>query len=84
VPKTGEGSGWSEYTLPALRPTRALAEREIGLIMERAVANFLLEYAPAYRRGDITDIVVDEEPVGGGFVNYRVVVAFTHVEGDQI
>lgn len=84
MPRGEEGPGWSEYILPALRPTRVMAERELGLIIERAVGNFLVEHAPAYRRGDITDIVIDEEPIGGGFVNYRVTVAFTQVERDQI
>jgi len=84
VPKTGEGPGWSEYTLPALRPTKAMAERELGLIIERSVANFLREHAPLYRRTDITDIVISTEPVRGGLVNYKVTMAFTHVERDQI
>jgi len=79
-----EGPGWSEYVLPALRPTRAMAERELGFIVERAVANFLSEHAPAYRRKDITGILIDEEPLGGGFVNYMVKVAFTRVEEEQV
>lgn len=82
--KREEGPGWSEYVLPALRPTRAMAERELGIIVERAVANFLREHAPAYRRKDITGILIDEEPLGGGLVNYMVKVAFTKVEEEQI
>jgi len=84
MPRGEKGLGWREYILPAFRPTRALAERELGLVFERAVANFLLEYAPEYGREDITDIVVDVEPVAGGLVRYRVVVSYTHVEREQI
>lgn len=84
MPKTGEGPGWSEYTLPALRPTRAMAERELGFVVERAVANFLREHAPEYRRKDITGILIEEVPVGGGFVNYRAKVAYTKVVEEQV
>lgn len=82
--KTGEGSAWTEYTLPALRPPSTLVEKELGFIVERAVANFLRDHAPEYRRGDITSIVIDEDPVGGGFVNYVAKVAYTKVEGEQV
>ncbi|MCK4473230.1 MAG: hypothetical protein KAW49_15720 [Anaerolineae bacterium] len=84
MPKTEEGPGWSDYVLPALRPTRAMAERELGFIVERAVANFLREHSPEYRRKDITGILIDEEPLGGGFVNYMVKVAYTEVVGEQV
>lgn len=79
-----EGPEWSEYVLPAPRPTRAMAERELGFIVERAVANFLREHAPAYSRKDVTGILIDEEPLGGGFVNYSVKVAYTKVVGEQV
>jgi len=84
MPRGEEGPGWSEYVLPALRPTRAMAERELGFIVERAVANFLREHAPEYRRKDITGILIDEEPMGGGFVNYSAKVAYTKVEAEQV
>jgi len=84
MPRGEEGPGWSEYVLPAVRPTRVLAERELGFIMERAVANFLVDHAPEFGRGDITDIVVDLEPVGRGLVRYRVVVSYTRVEREQV
>jgi len=84
VPRGEEGPGWSEYVLPALRPTRAMAERELGFIVERAVANFLREHSPEYRRKDITGILIEEEPLGGGLVNYRAKVAFTKVEEEQV
>jgi len=84
MPRGEEGPGWSEYVMPALRPTRVMAERELGFIVERAVANFLREHSPTYRRKDITDILIEEEPLGGGFVNYRAKVAYTKVEADQV
>ncbi len=84
MPRGEEGPGWSEYVLPALRPTRAMAERELGFIVERAVANFLREHAPTYRRKDITGILIDEEPLDGGFVNYRAKVAYTKVVEEQV
>ena len=84
MPRGEEGPGWSEYVMPALRPTRVMAERELGFIVERAVANFLREHAPIYRRKDITGILIDEEPLGGGLVNYRAKVAYTEVVEDQI
>ena len=79
-----EGPEWSEYVLPALRPTRTMAERDLGFIVERAVTNFLREHAPAYSRKDITGILIDEEPMGGGFVNYRAKVAYTKVMEEQV
>ncbi|HUW46771.1 MAG TPA: hypothetical protein VMW50_13360 [Dehalococcoidia bacterium] len=84
MPRGEEGPGWSEYVMPALRPTRVMAERELGFIVERAVANFLREHSPIYRRKDITGILIDEEPLGGGLVNYRAKVAYTEVVEDQI
>jgi len=84
MPRGEEGPGWSEYVMPALRPTRVMAERELGFIVERAVSNFLREHAPIYRRKDITGILIDEEPLGGGLVNYRAKVAYTEVVEDQI
>lgn len=79
-----EGPEWSEYVLPALRPTRTMAERDLGFIVERAVTNFLREHAPAYSLKDITGILIDEEPMGGGFVNYRAKVAYTKVMEEQV
>lgn len=84
MPRGEEGPGWSEYILPAFRPTRAMAERELGFIVERTVVNFLREHSPEYRRKDITGLLIDEEPVGGGFVRYRVKVAYTKVVEEQV
>lgn len=84
MPKVAEGPGWSEYELPAFRFTRTLGEKDIGFVIERAVMNFLIEHAPKYRRKDITDIVVNVEPARAGIVQYKVVVAYTQVEREQV
>ncbi|MBA7663268.1 hypothetical protein ES703_71307 [subsurface metagenome] len=82
--QTAEGPAWVDYELLAVRPTQAMAERELGLITERAVANFLARHFPRYRRKDITDLVIDTEPVRGGLIKYKVKVSFTDVEREQI
>lgn len=82
--QTDEGPGWVGFELLAVRPTKAMAERELGLITERAVANFLVRHFPRYRRKDITDLVIDVVPARGGLVRYKVTVAYTDVQEEQV
>ncbi len=82
--QTDEGSAWVEYELLAVRPTKAMAERELGLITERAVANFLVSHFPRYRRKDITDLLIDTKPARRGLVRYTIKVSFTKVEREQV
>jgi hypothetical protein len=83
-----EELGVSEYSFYGMRPPRAaMAEMPAGsvdLTLQRAVNRFLAEHAPRYGRGDVTEVVLDAEPVGMFSVRFKSRVCFTHVREEQV
>ena len=83
-----EGEGWVKYRLLAFRPRQAAVmaeepEASTELVMRRAVARFLADN-PQYRRGDVTEVLIDVEPLRAGLVTYAAQVSYTRVEMEQV